>query len=184
MPSADADRRDAPPTPVTDPTDEPTPVIVAAAVGDPNAGGGPGAGGPADDGGPLSFVLGSASSPNPFLAWLIASAGGLLLFLFLVRRSDRRDREGAGSLALAAAYPGVAPDMRGPIPAGGAAVAAAGRGRQKAEKPPEAAKGRQAREAGQGRQEVRAGAGRAGGRRRGGRPAAAEGPPEHHQRAA
>ena len=111
-------------------------MIVAAAVGDPNAGGGPGAGGPADDGGPLSFVLGSAASPNPFLAWLIASAGGLLLFLFLVRRSDRREREGVGSLALAAAYPGATPDMRGPVPAVGAAVAAAGRGRQKAEKPP------------------------------------------------
>ena len=43
---------------------------------------------------------GSSTPPSPFLAWIIASAGGVLLFLVLMRRTEGRGR-GVGRLVRA-----------------------------------------------------------------------------------
>ena len=73
----------------------------------PGAGAGvtSGAGGSdGDTGGGLGAVLGLVTNPNPFLAWLIATAGGILLFLALMRRSREREDEPGGSFLLAAPF--------------------------------------------------------------------------------
>ena len=44
-------------------------------------------GGNGSPGAALDLDLGFVTNPNPFLAWLIASAGGVLLFMFLMRRT-------------------------------------------------------------------------------------------------
>lgn len=93
------------------PTNSPT-TAGAASVGGGDDGSGDG------NGAPLGFDLGFVTNPNPFLAWLIASAGGVLLFLFLMRRSRQQDEKGGGGgLVLAAAFPTTSGDgMRMPIP--------------------------------------------------------------------
>lgn len=57
----------------------------SASSGSGSAAGGPGEG--------LGAVLGLVTNPDPLLAWLIATAGGILLFLVLMRRSRERDGE-------------------------------------------------------------------------------------------
>ena len=64
-----------------------------------------GSGGSSGDGGPmagLGMVLGAVTNPNPFLAWLVASAGGVMLYLFLLRRSRDEDPDGSAELLMAA----------------------------------------------------------------------------------
>jgi hypothetical protein len=81
---------------------------IAAAAG--TTGGG--SGGSSGNGAPLSglgFVLGSATNPNPLVAWLIASVAGVLFFMILLRRS--RDDEDAGRSSMLLAAPAIAADV-------------------------------------------------------------------------
>jgi len=64
-------------------------------------------------------TLAQTDQAKPLSLWLIASAGGVLLFLFLMRRSRQRDEEGQGGLVLAASFPTPMGDgMRMPMPGG------------------------------------------------------------------
>ncbi len=76
------------PNGVAGPSSTPTTAGAATVGGDDGAGGG--------NGSPLGFDLGFVTNPNPFLAWLIASAGGVLLFLFLMRRTRQQDDDRPG----------------------------------------------------------------------------------------
>ena len=81
----------------------------AAGAGVTSAAGGSG-GSDGDAGTGLGAVLGMVTNPNPFLAWIIASAGGILLFLVLMRRAKEQEEASGGSFLLAAPLAGPVAD--------------------------------------------------------------------------
>ena len=85
------------PTRAPRPTGSPA-LTVAAGTTDDGSGDGSG-GGAALRG--LDVDLGFVTNANPFLAWLIASAGGVLLFMALMRRSRTRGEDAPGALMYA-----------------------------------------------------------------------------------
>jgi hypothetical protein len=48
------------------------------------------------------MIVGAVTSPNPLLAWLVASAGGVALYLFLLRRNREEDEDGAAGALMTA----------------------------------------------------------------------------------
>lgn len=108
------------PTAKPDPTASPTPTATAVVIAPGVTGGGPDSG---SGGGGFSVDIASLTRavPFPLAIWLATSAGGVLLFLLLLRRSAREDGWENG-LALAGAGAGAV----GPGPAGRAVGVADG----------------------------------------------------------